>query len=803
MHHDLRFAIRTLAKTPGVTAVAIAALALGIGANTTVFSLANAVMFKTLPFAHSERILYIAGSDLKTGRDTGGVSYPDYRDFRAQVKSFDGLGAFARCEGNLSDSLSLPENYRCFELTSNAFSVIGQKPVMGRDFLPEDERPGATPVAILTYGLWEARYGKDPAVVGRTIRVNTVPTAVIGVMARGIQFPTESQLWLPLVASAGQKREDRHLTVFGRMADSADFGSARAELDTIARRLASQYPETNKDTGTLVQRFNEMAVNNRVRTVFLVLLGAVGFVLLIACANVANLLLARAIGRSREISIRTALGASRWQVVRQLLVESVLLSLAGGAMGWLLANWGIHAFDAAVIPTGKPQWIDFSMDYRVFGYLAAISIGTGILFGLAPALRVSKLDVSTALREGGRGAGAARRGRFLSGLLVVAEMALAVVLLAGAGLMIRSFLYAYSTPTGVNTANLLTMRVDLPAVRYAIPSQQIAFEQLLVKQLVRLPGVDTAVAASHLPGEGAMQFAYELEGAPPADSRHRPDTPALIVGADYFRAMQVQPRRGRAFTESDGAAGVPVAIVNQSFASRHWPAEQPLGKRLRLVKANLPQAWLTVVGVVPDILQNNSNWVQRDPILYLPYRQEPQRHLVILARTLVPAASLGDTFRRTVQAVDQDLPVRDVITLEDQLALMHWPVRVFGSMFAIFALMALALASVGLYAVIAHAVSQRTHEIGVRVALGASAGGILRLVLAQGMRQMAIGLAAGLAAALGITRVLSALLVGVSPTDPVTFVTVALVLIASALLGCAIPARRAMLVDPVVALRDE
>jgi hypothetical protein len=455
MHHDLRFAIRSLAKTPGFTAVAIAALALGIGANTTVFSLANAVMFKTLPFAHSERILYIAGSDLKTGRDTGGVSYPDYRDFRAQVKSFGGLGAF---------------------------------------------------------------------------RVNTVPTAVIGVMARGIQFPTESQLWLPLVASAGEKREGRHL-----------------------------------------------------------------------------------------------------------LVESVLLSLAGGAVGWLLANRGIHAFDAVVIPTGKPQWIDFSMDYRVFGYLAALSIGTGVLFGLAPALRVSKLDVSTALKEGGRGAGAARRGRFLSGP----------------------------------------------------------------------------------------------------------------------------------------------------------------------VKANLPQAWLTVVGVVPDILQNNSNWVQRDPILYLPYRQEPQRYLVILARTRVPAASLGGTLRRTVQAVDQDLPVRNVITLEDQLALMHWPVRVFGSMFAIFALMALALASVGLYAVIAHAVSQRTHEIGVRVALGASAGGILRLVLAQGLRQMAIGLAAGLAAALGITRVLSALLVGVSPTDPVTFVTVALVLIASALLGCAIPARRAMLVDPVVALRDE
>ncbi|MBZ5625524.1 MAG: ABC transporter permease [Acidobacteriia bacterium] len=799
---DLRYGLRTLRKSPGFTTVAIAALALGIGVNTTVFSLVNGILYKNLPFENSDRIFYISSLDRVKGRFQD-MSYPDYQDFRTQAKSFDGMAATSQTQGDISDGIGLPQGYRCAQMTANAFSVIGQKPVLGRDFLPEDELPGAPPVALLTYSLWESRYGKDTSVIGRTIRVNAVPTVIIGVMSRGLRFPTESDLWLPLPATAQrQDRGNRYVMMFGRLAAGATLQSARAEMETVTSRLARQYPETNKDLTTLVQNYNEMAVRKKIRSVFWMMLAAVGFVLLIACANVANLLLARAVVRSHEISIRAALGASRWRVVRQLLMESLLLSAAGGILGWLFAIWGTRAFDLAITPTGKPAWIDFSLDYRVLLYLAAISIGTGIVFGLVPALRLSRLDVSSSLKEGGRGSGGGRHGRYLSGVLVITEMALAVVLLAGAGLMLRSFLKAYRAPVGVNTANVLTMWADLPRVRYSRPEQQAAFYQRLKAHLEQIPGVEVATIMSSLPGDGMMSFQYELEGAPPIDQRERPRG-GLLVGPDYFRTMQVPLVAGRAFTEADGESGVPSAIVNQSFANRFWPRENPLGKRVRLMEANIPQAWLTVVGVAPDILQNTGNLIEHDPLLYLPYRQRPQSHMFVAARTRVPPAALGDTFRRAVQEVDEDLPVRHLATLESEVALRSRTIGVLGSMFAIFGSIAFLLASVGLYAVIAHSVNQRTQEIGVRLAMGAKVTDVLRLVFAQGLGQLAIGLALGLAGALAVTRVMDDLLVGVSPTDPVTFAAVALVLVFAGILGCAIPARRAIRVDPAITLRHE
>lgn len=811
---DLRYGLRTLRKSPGFTTVAITALALGIGVNTTVFSLVNGVLFKNLPFDNSDLILYIASIPQGANADHFGpsMSYLDYQDFRDQVKSFDGLAATSRCQGAISDSIGLPQNYNCSEITANGFAVIGQKPVAGRDFSAEDELPGAPPVVMLTYGLWENRYGKDPSIIGRTIRINTVPTAVIGVMPRGLRFPAESDFWLPPSASEkAEGRGNRNLTVFGRLAPGATLASARAELQTIASRLERQYPETNKDIGTMVQNYNHMAIRGKIRIVFMMMLAAVGFVLLIACANVANMLLARAVVRSREISIRSALGASRWRVIRQLLIESVLLAAAGGTLGWLLAIWGTRAFDLAVIPTGKPAWIDFSVDYRVMLYLIGVSLGTGVLFGLLPALRLSRTDVSSSLKEGGRGSGGGRRGRYLSGVLVVTEMALAVILLAGAGLMLRSFLKTYETPIGVNTANVLTMWIDLPRVRYSRPDDQISFYQRLKERLEQAPGVEVATIMSRLPGDGSMSFEYDLEGVPSVDARKRPRVGALVVGPDYFRTVQVKLAAGRAFTDADGVGGVPTVIVNQKLANKFWPRENPLGKKLRLLEKNVPQPWLTVVGVSPDILQDNGNsavksgsgLIEQDPLLYLPFRQRPQNVMSIAARTRVPAATLGDTFRRAVQAVDPDLPVRDLATLETQVALHNWTLRVFGSMFAIFGGIAFLLASVGLYAVIAHSVNQRTQEIGVRLAMGAKMTDVLRLVFAQGMGQLAIGLAIGLAAALAVTRVMGDLLVGVSPTDPLTFTTVALVLVLAGVLGCAIPARRAIRVDPAITLRHE
>jgi putative ABC transport system permease protein len=448
--------------------------------------------------------------------------------------------------------------------------------------------------------------------------------------------------------------------------------------------------------------------------------------------------------------------------------------------------------------------MNFSMDYRGFAYLAAVSVGTGLLFGLAPALRLSKLDVNTSLREGGRGSSGGPRARYLSALLVITEMALAVVLLAGAGLMIRSFLNIYQTNVGVNTKNVLVMRLFLPEAKYPRAEDQIAFHQRLKARLDALPGVEVSSIATTMPTGGSMNFPYELEHSQPVDEKRRPTISALVISPDYFRAMDLRALRGRAFTDADGVAGAPpVTLVNQRFAEKFWPGDDPVGKRLRIFNGKDPEPWLTVVGVVPNVLQNDISVREHDPIIYLSYRHKPQRDMAIMARTRVPPGTLGTAFRREVQAVDEDMPLFALRTMEERIALNYWAQQIFGTLFAIFAGIALALASVGLYAVIAHSVSQRTQEIGVRMALGASGQNILQLIFSQGIKQLAIGLAIGLTAAFGLTRVLSSLLVQVSPTDPMTLAMVAFVLAAASTLGCLIPARRAMRLDPVQALRNE
>ena len=801
-----------MAKSPGFTTVAIVALALGIGANATVFSLANAILFKNLPFADSDRVLYVTTFDPMKPHSDAGMSGLDYDDLRSQVKSFNGLGATWRGRVNLSDVANLPESYDSAHLSANSFAVLGQQPVIGRVFTADDEKPGADPVAILSYALWsyalwEKRYGKDPSVIGRKIRIDSVPVTVIGITTPGFAMPANAELWTPYIPNPKEQRQNRGLSVFGKLAPGISQRAAQSELSVIARRLAAQYPDSNKDVQFQVQNFNEVSLPGPVRVVFLVLLGAVGFVLLIACANVANLLLSRALARAREISIRTALGAGRWRVVRQLLTESLLLSVAGGFLGWAIATWGIRAFDAAVIPTGKPLWIDFSMDYRALGYLAAITLTTAILFGLTPALRLSRMDVSTALKDGDR-TGSGIRGKYLSGVLVVVEMMLAVVLLTGAGLMIRSFLLTYSAPMGMNTGNILTMQLELPTAKYAKPTDQLEFQRHLTERLRALPGVDTATVASSDLGIGNLNFPYELEGRQD-EPNHRQSTSFLLVGDGYFETLQLAARRGRVLNSGDHVPGPNVAVINEEMSKQLWPNADPLGQRFRIYKNTKPGEWITVVGVVPNVLQVGHGGKQAaqtsgaSPTAMIPFRQEPAGWMTVMARTRVSAGSLGNAFRREAQAIDQDLPVRNVITLDEQLALSRWPLRVFGSMFGIFAGIALLLATVGLYAVMAYGVNQQTREIGVRVALGAPSSSILRMVLSSGMRQAAIGLILGLAVAFGVTRVLSAILVGVSPTDPFTFAVVALVLVASATLGCLIPARRALSVDPAVALRHE
>ncbi|MGD1069245.1 MAG: ABC transporter permease [Bryobacteraceae bacterium] len=804
---DVRFGLRMWAHNPGFVAVAVSALALGIGANATVFAITNGVLFKGMPFDTNERILYLATQKkLARGVHQDGVSWPDFRDWRAQAKSFEGMAAALFLNANISDGNGPPEHYQAWQVTPNFFRTIGQNPVIGRGFNDADGEAGAAPVALLGYGVWETRYGRNPAIVGRIIRVNDTQTTVAGVMPKGLTFPNAADFWIPLIPSAVmEKREVRDLFAFGRMRAGVTKTGATVEMKTIARNLEKAYPATNEGVAPLVRTFSEENNGQDLVSLFIALMGAVAFVLLIACANVANLLLARAVTRSREISIRIALGAGRWRIVGQLLIESVMLSIAGGFLGWLIAIWGIRVFDKSVSGGLKPVWMDFSMDYRCFIYLAAVSLGAGLLFGLAPALRLSKLNVNDALKDGGRGSSGGGRRKFLAGLLVVSEMALAVVLLVGAGLMIRSFINVYQAPVGVVKSNVLVMRLMLPEAKYPKPEDQIDFHRRLRDRLSALPGVEAVTIASTMPTGGSMGFTFELEGAAPVDEERRPNLSALVIGLDYFRAMGRQVLRGRDFRETDGVSGPPVVLVNQRFAEKYWPEAEAVGKRLRLFDRSGPasKGWLTVTGVVPNILQNDVNIREVDPLIYLPYRQKPLRDMSIMARTTVPASTLGGAFRREVQAVDDHLPVYNLRTLEERLALNNWPYRIFGALFGIFAGIALVMASVGLYAVIANSVSQRTQEIGVRLALGASGGSVLKMIFAQGMRQLAIGLTLGLLLSLGVTRVLKSMLVQVSATDPATFFAVSLVLGAAAALGCWLPARRAMRVDPAIALRYE
>jgi putative ABC transport system permease protein len=808
--HDLRFALRLIAKERWFTAVAVAALALGIGVNATVFTLVNAVLIRGLPFKDSAQ-LYMMGP--RRPQDTGmrSLSHADLQDWRAQARSVPAIAAFSRGSINLADDRGLPEQARAAWLTANAFQVLGQQPLLGRDFTAEDERKGAERVVILGYGIWKNRYGGDDGVLGRALRINGEPATIIGVMPEGLMFPTDSALWLPFVPTVAQeKRDNRPLEAFGRLRADATRAQAQAEADAIARGLAAQYPDTNKElSAAAVQTFNERFNGGNIRQVLLSLLGAVGFVLLISCANVANLLLSRAAQRSREIAVRIALGASRWRVVRQLLVESVVLGFIGGAIGVVLALAGVRAFDWAVSgETGKPYWIQFTMDWVVLGYVAGVCVLTGILFGLAPALQVSRTSVNEVLKEGGRGNSSGRRAQWLSSTMVVVEIALTIVLLVGAGLMTRSFLKLYSQDLGIKPDYLLTMRLNLPETKYPKPEVRREFYDRLAPRLAALSGAESAAISTSVPPQGGGGRDLEIDGRPPAPGVTRPTVTTIIVSPTFFETIGAPLRRGRTFSGNDGAAGSEAIVINQRFAAQYFPGEDPIGRRVRFPAreprpADPPAPWNTIVGVSPDIRHGAPQDAEQAAVAYIPLRQEPSRFTTLLVRTRLDPAIMVGAVRREVQAIDPDQPVFSALTLQQMLAQRQWPFRVFGTMFALLAAIALTLAAVGLYAVMAYSVTQRTQEIGVRMALGAAGRQVSWLILRRGLIQLAIGLTLGLAGAWLASRVLRPLLVQVTPTDPATFVGISLLLALVALAACIVPARRATRLDPLVALRQD
>ena len=807
---DLRFALRLLVKDRWFTAVAAIALALGIGVNATVFTFVNAVLIRGLPIDDPDKVLVVGTKDAR-GRDRG-VSIPDFQDWRSSTRTFSGLAAYSGTTMNVSDEGRAPERFQGPYMSANTFALIGQKPLLGRGFLPDDDRPGAAPVVILGNGIWKNRYGSDASVIGRTIKVNDVPSTVIGVMQEGIKFPNNADLWLPLAQMprlAEQKRDARNLEVFGRLTDRVTRAQAQSELDTTAARLAHDFPATNKDVKAAVMTFNERVNGGPIRLVFLSLMGAVAFVLLIACANVANLLLARSAARAREMSVRVALGASRWRIVRQLLVESVLLSIISGVLGLGLAYAGVRMFDAATRDVGRPYWIQFTMDTQVFAFFAAVCLGTGVIFGLAPALHASKADLNEVMKDGGRGGTSGIRARRWTSVLIVAELALTLVLLTGAGLMMRSFLNLYRLDVGVETAHLLTMRLALPAQKYPTPEARRAFHERLDQRLVGIAGVTSATITTNMPLGGGNGRSLEIEGRPPAAGEQPPTVTRVMIGPRYFETIGVRPVRGRDFDTVDGTTGHDTAIVNQRFASMHFGNEDPIGRRIKLnpdgpVPPGTPvPTFMTIVGITPSIRQGNVQEAQPDAVVYVPLRNQPPNFAMLMVRSQRDAASLTSLVREEVRTVDPDLPLFGILTMDQQLAQQRWPFRVFGTMFAIFAMIALALSAVGLYAVTAYSVSQRTQEIGVRMALGAQAAQVLWLIVRRSLIQLAIGLAIGIGGAFGVGKLLESLLVQTGTRDPVTLVTIVALLIVVSLAACFWPARRATRLDPVSALRYE
>jgi putative ABC transport system permease protein len=814
--HDLRFAIRLIVKERWFTAVAVAALALGIGVNATVFTLVNAVLIRGLPFKDSAQ-LYMLGVRRQTDSRTNQLSYPELQDWRAQTRTFAALAAFSNTGVNLADDRAVPEQARGTFLTANAFTVLGQPTHIGRDFTEADERKGAEKVVILGYGIWKSRYGADPAVLGRVLRINGEPSTIIGVMPEGLKFPTESALWMPFVPTAAQEqRNDRPLAVFGRLRTGTTRAKAQAEMDGIAGRLAAQYPDTNKEfPGAVVQTFNERFNGGEIRQIFLAMMGAVGFVLLIACANVANLLLSRSAHRSREIALRIALGASRWRVVRQLLVESIVLGCIGGALGMLLALVGIRLFDRAVADVGKPYWIQFTVDWTVLGFLAGICVLTGIIFGLAPALQVSRTSVNEVLKEGGRGTSGGRRARWISSIMVVVEIALTIILLVGAGLMARSFLSLYSQDIGIRTDYLMTMRLGLPSTKYKTPESRREFFDRLGPRLEAVPGAEAVAMATSVPPQGSGRRNLEIEGRPLSGTQP-PAVTTVTISPTFFETVGAQLQRGRAFGPTDGAPGSETVIINQRFASEFLPGEDPIGRRIRFPPRETkpgtapqpgsdPRAadWRTIVGISPSIRHSSPQDAEPPSVVYVPLRQEPSGFAVLLIRSRLEPGVIMSAVRREVQAIDQDQPVFTVQTMDQLLAQQQWPFRVFGTVFAIFAIIALVLAAVGLYAVMAYSVTQRTQEIGVRMALGAVGRHVSWLILRRGLIQLVIGLTLGLSGAWFASAALRPLLVRVAPNDPLTFVGITLLLTIVALAACLIPARRATRLDPLVALRRD
>ncbi|MDT7603525.1 MAG: hypothetical protein QOF61_1522 [Acidobacteriota bacterium] len=805
---DLRYSFRTLRKSPVFTLVAVAALALGIGANSAIFSVVNAVLLRPLPFDHPERLMSVQARSEKDGSVSSDESYPNFLDFRDQCQTCEGVAAYGYQTSFMMIPGEEPERARGVDASADLFQMLGTKPALGRVFTREEDQPKGRRVIVLSYGFWQRSFGANPQIIGQEIPLGSQPMTVIGVMPQGFKYPVEMQqvdFWTPLAPMLSEadltKRDYVSLTLLAKTKPGVTTGQAQAEFETISRRLQAQYPDTNTALVFFVNPLGESLVGN-LRTALLVLLGAVGCVLLIACANVANLLLARAAARTKEMSIRTALGASRWRIVRQLLTESLVLSVLGGALGLLLAMWGVALLTAAS-PADIPRISEVSLDATVVVFTVAVALATGVVFGLAPALQASKSDVNEALKEGGRGSGEGHTRNRLRGALVVAEVALSLMLLVGAGLLAQSFRRLLDVQPGFDPNNLLTMDVVPRRSRYPEEAQRVQFFQDFLQRAAQAPGVRAVGLVDPLPLNGNFEaWDFNIEGRAPFAPGDNEAADRRIISPGYFAAMGIPVRRGRTFDERDRRDAPAVIIINETFARRHFPNEEPLGKRL-IFSGGTAAGTREIVGVVGDVRHAGLDEATT-PEFYLPFTQVLTARLTVVARTdSSDPAPTAAALRAVIRQTDKDSPIYNVRTMNQLLSASVAKRRFNMILLGGFATVALLLAALGIYGVISYTVTQRTHEIGIRVALGAQPRDVLRMILGQGMVLTLIGVAFGLVGALALTRVMSGLLFGVSATDPATFVGVAFVLSAVAFVSCLIPARRATRVDPMVALRYE
>lgn len=802
--NDLRYAVRLQRKNPSFTIVAVIALALGIGANTAIFSVVNTLLLKPLPYKEPERLVLAWEENAKQGYPQDTPTAANFIDWRNQNQVFERMAAFTPTSFNLTGSGD-PERLIGRRVSANLFPLLGVEPELGRVFTAEEDQPNSERVVLLSYGLWQRRFGGDAGIVGKTLTLNGKGYRVVGVMPSRFQFPTAfDNLWVPIAFSPREaaNRDAHFLQVLARLKPGVTLAQAQADMTTIATRLQQQYPETNTGLGAVITPLREHLVGD-IKPALLILLGAVGMVLLIACANVANLLLARAAVRQKEIAVRVALGARRGRLVRQFLTESVLLSMFGGIVGLAIAYVGL-AILKSFIPDNISQGRTISIDYKVLGFTLLVSLATGLIFGLAPAIQSVRFNQNETLKEGGRDAATGGSGKRLRGLLVVAEVAISLVLLIGAGLLINSFLRVRNVDPGFRTENLLTMRIVLPIPKYETLESKSVFYTDLVNRVQSLPGIRSAAVITNLPlYDQGNSIGIGIEGKPAPPPGQEPIVITRIISPGYFDTMSIPLSKGRNLTDQDTNKTPNVIVISETMARRFWPGEEAVGKRVSLGPIEKPEDWFNVIGVVKDVRQYGLT-AELQPQMYLTYRQtdffEPQD---LVVKTDVDPKSLAGAVRKAVWEIDKDQPVSNIRTMEEILGSSIARERFSMLLLAIFASVALLLAAVGIYGVMSYSVAQRTHEIGIRMALGAQTSTVLKLAVGYGFKLVVIGIAIGLIAALALTRVMSTLLFGVTATDPTTFTLISLLLVAVAAIASYIPARRATRVNPIIALRYE